>query len=373
MKILQNSILLMVGLLFFSCTEDKAILLEDSKFNKPIPQLPVNTDYTVGAIYARAAFKFDRGYYLPVETPSWGTYDGTIADPIRYEDHVKQAKTAGVDFFIFNLRSAQYVSDTTFVHNLQMAPNAKEMDFAFSYTFNAPGSSITSPFQEFSTTEIQFLKDFELMEKHFKKDNYMKIKGKAVVYMNNSFNLFAYDNTVLYQKLRTQMRLLGVELYLIGMQLEWTPTLRFFTSGFNRFNGCVDALTYTNYANLLFVDYDRKLFFHKYVDLAWSDYRDKFGESNHKATLAKYNIEFVPTISPSYTLKINNELSTNYPIAKNADWFKAYCNIARRASGTNKLVIIDSFNNWDLDTQIESATSYGDEYLKILRSEFKVN
>jgi hypothetical protein len=251
---------------------------------------------------------------------------------------------------------------------LHKAPNAKEMKFAFSYTFNAPGFSNTSPFQESSSTEMQFLKDFELMKDFFdekKYPNYMRINNKVVVYMNNSFSFFAYDNTKLYEKLRKQMSEKGVELYLIGMQLEWTPTLRFFTKGYNRFEGCVDALTYTNYANIELLLYDRQLFFHKYVDLAWS---------YHKETLAKYNIEFVPTISPSYNPKINNQSSTNYVIAKNEDWFKANCNIARKTSGVNKLVIIDSFNNWNLDTQIESANnSYGEDYLKIVKSEFKVN
>jgi hypothetical protein len=105
--------------------------------------------------------------------------------------------------------------------------------------------------------------------------------------------------------------------------------------------------------------------FHNFVDIAWS---------YHKETLAKYNIEFVPTISPSYnSAEPNPGVKPNYDIPKNADWFKANCNIARRSSGASKLVIIDSFNDWNFDTQIESATSYGDEYLKIVKSEFKVN
>jgi hypothetical protein len=366
MKIFKNSLLLILALLFLSCTEDKAILLEDNIYNKPIPIVPVNTDYTVGAIYT----KFNRNE-LTVETPSIEIYDGNSGDPITYEKHVDQAKTAGIDFFVFNLRSsnapALYDEDKAYIDNLQTAPNANDMKFAFSYNFANMGLSNTSKIETKGLVPT-FLNDFELMLPYFQKANYMTINGKAVVYMNNSFTLFSNDNPALYQQLRTKMSALGIELYLIGMQLEWTPTLRFFgdevTGKDNRFEDCVDALTVTNYANIEFVLYDRLLFFHKYVDIAWS---------YHKETLAKKNIEFVPTISPSYTPKINNVSSTNYAIAKNADWFKANCNIARRASGSSKLVLIDSFNNWNFDTQIESATSYGDEYLKILRSEFKVN
>ena len=365
MKILKNSALLVIVLFFLSCTEDKAILLEDNIYSQPIPVVPVNSDYTVGAIYS----KFVRNT-LTVETPSIGIYDGNIADPITYEKHVKQAQTAGIDFFIFNYRSSNVLvqnnEDKGFIDNLQTATNANEMKFAFSYNFASLGLSITSPI-ETKGLVATFLKDFELMLPYFQKSNYMKINGKAVVYMNNSYNLFSTDNTALYQQLRTQMDALGIKLYLVGMQLEWTPTLRFFgdvaTGKDNRFKGCVDALTITNYTNIELVFYDRLLFFHKYVDIAWS---------YHKETLAKYQIEFVPTISPSFTPKIINASSTNYAIAKNADWFKSNCNIARRASGASKLVLIDSFNNWNTDTQIESATTYGEDYLKILRAEFKL-
>ena len=377
MKIFKNSGLLIVGLLFFSCTEDKAILLDDvddSIKNYQIPKVPVNTDYTVGAIYTR--FVTNSSVNL-VETPSIGVLNGGVnggvANVPAYEKHVKQAQTAGIDFFIFNLRcsvrsnattyvqsaNTEYTSDKTYINALLTAPNAGDMKFALSYNFASfLLKKDFSPDFYIETLNLvnPFINDFKLMIPYFNKPNYMKINGKPVVYINNSFNLFSVDNPALYQKLRAEMKNLGVELYLIGMQAEWSPPLRY---NF-RFVGCVDALTITNYANINKSVTERKYYFHKYIDLAWS---------YHKETLAKYNIEFIPTISPSYnSLNVNN-----YDIPKNADWFKANCNIARRASGANKLVLIDSFNDWNLDTQIESATSYGDEYLKIVKSEFKLN
>jgi hypothetical protein len=377
MKIFKNSGLLIVGLLFFSCTEDKAILLDDvddSIKNYQIPKVPVNTDYTVGAIYTR--FVTNPLINL-VETPSIGVFNEGTGSASTYSEHVKQAQTAGIDFFIFNLRCSvrsnattyvqsanpEYTTDKTYIDNLQTAPNAGDMKFAFSYNFESFRlKKDFSPTFYIETLNLvnAFVNDFKLMIPYFNRPNYMKIKidgkEKPVVYINNSHNLFSNDNPTLYQKLRKDMKDLGVELYLIGMQPEWTPPLRY---NF-RFVGCVDALTITNYANINRSFTERKDYFHKYIDLAWS---------YHKETLAKYNIEFVPTISPSYNaVNVNN-----YDITKDADWFKANCNIARRASGANKLVLIDSFNNWNLDTQIESATSYGDEYLKIVKSEFKVN
>jgi hypothetical protein len=362
MKIIKNSTILIIGLLLFSCTEDKAILIDDNYINTKVP---VNTDYTVGAIYRMA------GIASTLETPSEGKYSSISIG--NYAKHMEQAKTAGVDFFIFNLRWSGYDStqqdlDKGYIDISQnpIIPN-NNMKFAISYDLwedSNIGNRILSNTQRIDVERKDLkdimMDDFRSMERFFKNSNYMKItingKEKAVVYMKNSFNLYAKDNPAVYQELRDEMKKLDVELYLIGMQTEWTPPLRYDF----RFVGCVDALTVTNYANINKSFYDRFYFFHKYIDLAWS---------YHKETFAKYNIEFIPTISPSY----NSPLAPNYDIAKNADWFKANCNIARRASGANKLVIIDSFNDWNLDTQIESATSYGDEYLKILKPEFKVN
>ena len=368
MKIFKNSLLIIVGLLFLSCTEDKAILPKDNYINIKVP---VNTDYTVGAIYSRFVRKTNL-----IETPSIGTYIGNIADTITYAKHVKQAQTAGIDFFIFRYTSSVDLNtlsiDSSYIAILQDAPKARDMKFAFSYNFANMNLSNTKKIDDVRNKVYKdiFLKDFRSMKKYFERANYKKIGGKAVVYLNASHNLFANDNPKFYEDLRAEMRKLNpvVELYLIGVQPEWSPPLRFFgdqvTGKDNRFKGCVDALTITNYALINLNFYDRFYFFHKYIDLAWS---------YHKETLAKYNIEFIPTISPSFNPKFNTPTSPNYVFAKDADFFKANCNIARRTSGANKLVLIDSFNDWNLDTQIESATSYGDEYLKIVKSEFKLN
>ena len=47
--------------------------------------------------------------------------------------------------------------------------------------------------------------------------------------------------------------------------------------------------------------------------------------------------------------------------------------VARRAVGSNKIVLLDSFNDWNRGTQLESADTYADEFLNILREEFKIN
>jgi hypothetical protein len=52
--------------------------------------------------------------------------------------------------------------------------------------------------------------------------------------------------------------------------------------------------------------------------------------------------------------------------------FKQLCNVAKmNASPTTRLILIDSWNKWDEDTQLESSVSYGDLYLNIIKQQFK--
>ena len=58
---------------------------------------------------------------------------------------------------------------------------------------------------------------------------------------------------------------------------------------------------------------------------------------------------------------------------KNENWFRGFSNLARRVSGASKIVLVDSFNDWNRGTQLESADTYGEDFLQILKEEFKVN
>ena len=206
----------------------------------------------------------------------------------------------------------------------------------------------------------RFIDDFKLMIPYFDQPNYMKTDGKNIVYMFNSHNLHSNDNAALYQQMRAELSDLGIELYLIGMQNDWSPTLRF---DFRFING-VDAVTHNTYATINKNANDRVTNFHKFVDIAWG---------YHKETWLGYNIEYIPTISPSINLKIINSGSNITVFDKDEDWFRDFSNIARRASGASKIVLIDSFNDWNRGTQLESADTYGDDFLQVLREEFKVN
>ena len=343
---------------FFSCTEDAVVTDDDNILNYEVPFEPIISDYLVGAQYTR----FVRRNNVP-EEPSIGIYNGNVADPLVYEQHVNQANTAGIDFFIFQFRSANNSNlnnqDATYINDLQTASNSQNVNFALSYNFANMGLNNNRRIEDAGLVQ-RFIDDFKLMIPFFNQPNYMKVDEKNIVYIFNSHVLHSNDNAALYQSMRDELSAMGVELYLIGMQNQWTPTLRF---DFRFVNG-VDAVTHSPYAIVNQNDYDRFTYFHRIVNLAWE---------YHKDTWLSYNIEYIPTIAPSVNLKIINSGSPTYVIDKNEDWFRAHCNVARRAVGTNKIVLLDSFNDWNKGTQLESADTYQNEYLNILREEFKVN
>lgn len=360
MKIFKYITILTIGLVAFACSDptDDYPTPEDHYLNEPIPQVAVESDYIVGSPYV----SFQWNSNVP-ETPSAGMYDSEFGDPAAYAMHVEQATNGGIDYFFFGLRSAEdaagNAADKAFIANLQSASNASSMNFALTYNFNALGLSDGNRIEDAGKVD-ELLLDFELMLPYMNQANYMRIDGKAVVQIQSADNLYANDNAAVYDQLRAHMSGLGQELYIIGAQRPWSPPARYDF----RFIGGVDAVTGVNYAQLSRSRYDRWILFHKTTELSWSYSRDWFAE---------VGLEYIPNIVPSINPQIRNGGSSDYPIEKDPQWFSDMCNVARVAAGTHQLVILDSFNNWNFGTQIEASTSYGEDYLTILRSEFKVN
>lgn len=360
MKIFKYITILAIGLVAIACSDntDDYEKVEDHFMAQPIPQIPVDTDYIVGSAY----ISFEWNEDIP-EAPTVGMYDTQLGDPTAYAAHVDQAINGGIDYFFFNLRSAEdatgHDNDKAFIANLQSASNAASMNFALTYNFGALGLSDGNRIEDAGKVDA-FLNDFTLMLPYMQQANYMKIDGKAVVQIRSAHDLYANDNAALYTQLREHMSALGQELYIIGATREWTPPARYEF----RFIGGVDAVTGPNYYRLNERSYDRFIMIHKMLEVNWSYQRDWFAENG---------VQFVPNIVPSKNPQIINDRSKDWAIVKEAQYFSDMCNVARVTTGTDKLIILDSFNDWNNGTQIEAATSYGEEYLEILREEFKVN
>ncbi len=357
---------IVLSTLLWGCAKDQGPSVDDHFLNYEIAPVPVTSDYIVGAYY----YTFGTFNANVKEQPTLGRYN-TVNSQVPESIMTAQiayALKGGLDYFIFTVRSpnlaaGNYLTDSLMLASFLQAPNNGNMGFALSYNL-ATGTlgniSPTQPIESLPDILESFYQDFERMAYFFDKSNYMKVNGKTLLIINNAHQLAANDNPAIYNEIRRRLTALGFELYIVGMQNQWTPPQRFYF----RFEGCVDAMIERDMINVG-NNPDRAHLFPQYVDQNWN-YWKKMVES--------WNIEFIPCISPAYSYKINTPTSTNleFPRGDNGQFYRIYCNVAKRNASQSRLVFIDSWNDWSLDTQLEPAESYGELYLNITREEFKV-
>jgi hypothetical protein len=357
MKTYKYIFIVLICLLAFGCEEDKPSV-DDHFLNYTIEDVPPAHDYIVGAHYK--SFIWDNDI---TEIPLAGKYEAERGDPTAYQQHVTWANAAGVDYFLFRLRSAniaaEHDADIAFIDTLQLASNAGSINFAINYDFSSMGLSNTKRIETAGLVPT-FLDDFNRMKPYFQMSNYMKIDNKSVVMIKNAHELHSDDNVALYEQLRSQMSADGIELFIIGTQQSWSPPARYDF----RFVGGVNAVTHDSYIQISNSWYDRYILFHNIVDQALTYSAEKFTE---------YGLEYGATISPSFNPTITVPNATDFTIKKDIEWFTTYCNVAKRSSTAVSLVFIDSFNDWNYDTQVEPAQSYGEAYLNLIRQQFKVD
>lgn len=341
----------------FAC-HDESRNAEDHFINYEIEEFPVEQDFVVGAFYNSFVWS-----NLMTEVPEAGLYDSEFGDPTAYQQHVTWAQTGGIDYFLLQLRSAfdaaQFSADSAFIAKLHDASNASEMNFALRYSFGSMDLADNNRIEDAGLVN-QFINDFKAMKPFFSLSNYMKLDNKHVVMIQGAHNLYANDNPALYQQLRAAMSSEGIELFIIGTQPRWTPPARY---DFRFVNG-VDAVSHESYIRNDKNSFDRWKLFPTLTDQALTYSQGKFAE---------YNLEYIPQFSPSYNGKVGSLTNTDFVVEKDHAWFTTYCNIAKRSSSPSRMVILDAFNDWNQDKQIEPAQSYSTDFLNILRQQFKVN
>lgn len=338
---------------------------EDNILNYEIEEIPVTENYTVGAFY----YNFGTFNTAIKETPVAGKYAMTngVVPPAVMTTHIQQAGKGGIDYFLFQFRSASrdlnnYRSDSTVVKSFLDA-NAANMKFALAYNFNSGtyGISTTAPLENDAVKLEQFFQDIIRVAPLLGNANYMKVNGKVLLYIMNAQTLFSNNNATIYSTLRTRLTGLGFELYIVGMQDRWTPPARYPF----RYQKCVDAIYHQSFSSQP-TDWDRWYLLPQTIDQNWI-YSKKWWADN-------IQVDYVPNITPAYDWKIlqPNSVNPNYPRSDGGKLFRKLCNVAKKnASATTRLILIDSWNKWDEDMQLEPANSYGELFLTITKEQFK--
>ena len=368
MKKLQFSIFIITCFVIFSACTKKvdAPSVADNILNYTIKEIPVTTDYTVGAFY----YNFTTFNTSISQVPSVGKYSmiNGVVLPNIMTSHIQQAKKGGIDYFLFPFRSVSrdlinFRADSSTVKSF-LDVNTDNLKFALAYNFSNTTFAIstTAPLENDAVKLQQFFQDIIKMVPQMNNTNYMKVNGKTLLYLMNAHLLFSNNNINIYTALRSRLSALGIELYIVGMQERWSPPARYPF----RFQGCVDAIYHQSYSSQL-TDWDRWWLLPQTMDQNW-----KYSKEYFSANMG--GIDYVPNITPAYDWKIlqPSAITPNFPRTDTAAMYKKLCNVAKmNASQKTRLILIDSWNKWDEDMQLESSVSYGDLYLNITKQQFK--
>lgn len=354
---------------------------QDNFLSYSINEIPVSKNYTVGAFYYNNNTWTTAVQRVPV-VGDYNMTNGAIS-PAILSTHIAQAKQGGIDYFVFSYRSptkdnTNWLHDSTLIQTFVNANSAGVMQFALAYTVNsgALGISNTAPLEKSTTALNNFLADFQRGAAAFMHNsNYVKVNGKTLLYIQSAENIFSNQDSVIYDSIRSRLSNMGFTMYLVGMQDAWSPPARYI----DRFYHCVDAIYHQSLSgNVGLTQWDRWYLLPQMMDQNWEYSRAYFRDSMG-------GIDFIPNISPACNPQITTANSTNpiFPRTDSGAMFRQLCNVAKMNADTSgsgiRMVLIDSWNQWQYDMQLEPDTTntnslkpYGESYLNIVRQEFKL-
>ncbi|MFA6085658.1 MAG: hypothetical protein WC743_14960, partial [Mucilaginibacter sp.] len=248
----------------YSCKKNDPSV-DDVFINYTIPDVPAAKNYLVGAFYYQfgsfngvtpqkpvAGGPGPYSYFTGIPVLGMNASATSTPAPAIMNQHVDQAATAKIDYFIFSLRSPtmdnnNFKADSNTIVSFLNAANSSKMNFAISYnlstgTLGINPTSATGTLETNATKLLGFYNDFKRLSYWMTKANYQKVNGKYLIIINNAQDLNSNDNVALYKQLRTNLLALGFDLYIVGMQSRWSPPQRFYY----RFQNCTDAMYEAN-------------------------------------------------------------------------------------------------------------------------------
>lgn len=349
----MKKIIPIIALLFLAlsaCKKDNEYL--PPNFNYKIDPFPITENVTVGAYYYNyAAADWAKKYS---DTPQLGEYSALNAATM--EQHRQWADQGGIDFFIFNWNGTGSGNPllNSFVQNrksqVKMVINYNTAHL--SATNNSPltGTKLNTMLNELKT----------LATAHFGSDYYYKIEGKPVILitpLNLSTNAAASINfTTVMPAVKQAVKEAGFDLYVIGeITSGWLPPVRYATA--------IKAMDGVDLSNWSTDVYDRASFFPSYSDINWKNWSD---------STTAWNIDYIPCILPGFNDKTVSPTSKLYDLNRTQEFYTDYCNVAKRNMSRKRLVLINSWNNFQVGTALEPAREYGTTYLELTKQQFKV-
>jgi hypothetical protein len=279
-----------------------------------------------------------RGRLDPKQLPEQGVYSSRNAETIGA--HIAQSKRGGIDFWVMSWWGPNSGTDTTIKNHILTHANAGELKYALFY-------ESTGRIRSFKTPSFKTLvDDFKYMaESYFDNPHYLKIGGKPVVYIYLTRAYFRDGG-------REELRLLREELpdvYLVGDDV-FGPDYR------PEYARLWDAVTaYDVYGQST----KSKGGTRAALDQLNANYVNARKIANGVGT------GFMPAISAGYNDKAVREghpgrarYFKDVPGSREGDVFRAMIRevaLPNLDPRTGNIMMVNSFNEWYEDTQIEAT------------------
>ncbi|MBD5312634.1 MAG: hypothetical protein HDS06_00190 [Bacteroides sp.] len=428
-KILIAGITLLPAVWLSSCnTEENSI--DDYPLNYEITEVKATQNIPVGCIlynpygdlndagkWERLEEEYDAaaGHIGPNMVPSAGVYRfmGTSKDEEDQNEYARQIgrivgemKTAGVDFLITpaTRESAQLYpnninpEDSLFLNiisgrnkdlewhndgsmkfaiqiNMQNFANANGFDNSSTSIELRPDQTYTYEDEEGETHTVtmtqweRFMSYARNLAKYMNDDTYYRTAdGRPVVYFREPEKFFVQEIENFYNDFRSAVQsVCGANPYIICSLKNWDIAPRY---QYIVLNGKPDALAPRNMADLR-ASMDRFYLWDILQNENFKKNREWLGDNFP-------TIDFIPSVSNGYLEYVMNVNYRYPPMYPSVSELKKRCWIAKMNIGKQPMVIIDSFNDWGHGSFIETSDpnvgkGVGDEFLKVIKSEFKIN
>lgn len=319
-----------------------------------------------------------RGHLTPAQPPAIGNYNSRNGAIIG--SHLDQSHQGNVDFWAVSWWGPSSAENTTFRDSILTHSRASELKYAVHYESTGRLGDFANP------NFANLIPDFRyLATNYFQNPNYLRIDGRPVVFMYVTrayFNSPASRDAV--ASLRTAMQSeFGLEPYIVGDDL---------------FAGGVDLQRAQLWDAITDFDvYGTVLQGSGPTSAALSSLANVYDDA--RGAIANLDVGFIPTASPGFNdtgVRGGHPPAPRYmlddPTSTEGALFQRMLNevvVPRTDPKADNILMINSFNEWHEDTQIEPTIiaartniddsnnqthtkgyfyqGYGDMYLNILR------
>ncbi len=285
-----------------------------------------------------------RGHLVPQQQPSIGDYSSR--DSATISAHIDQSHRGNIDFWALSWWGPQSAEDATIRNTIFPHPRASELSYAIHYESTARLGSVSNP------TFNNLIPDFRyLADNYFSDPKYLRIDGRPVVFL---YVTRAYFNSPKARDAVANLRAVarsefGYDPYLVGDDL--------FSGGVNVQRAQLwDAITdYDVYGTVL----------QKGGSTTPALNRLAAVYDDAQQAIAKLDIAFIPTATPGFNDK---GVRDGHPAAPrhmtddaNSDAGDLFARmltevvVPRTDPKADDILMINSFNEWHEDTQIEPA------------------